>query len=391
MAGATAVHRYRPGEVVTRSLLQLDRLVSAGSGVVCAHVWGFAPGKAAIDTTDASARVLLQPLLDAIRTPVRRSPYFSQLRDVFIFGFTDRVGQGRYNEFQLRKHRAEAVRMLLTRLLSGMTKQPNMVAHPYQPPKKYARYFNKGGDEFSRAKGRAVLIVLKPPKVPDRCVPLAGSAGIIEALTFIRTVLSTREARKKLTAMDIRVLTALIPMLLRNGNDEYVTHGFVKARINEWLKVHRPERDRLNRMSQGQLLAEGSRYRMPPQPSGGAARIAWVAELANRIARTKHPDAYLARTLSLRDRLRDIVRDTCKDQSKVISLLHHTVSEIQSGFDALFKMTFRRAMLQVVGSHLGLSNFDAILDNMVDGALREHFRDLMKKPDSVFSVYAKKK
>jgi hypothetical protein len=385
MATATGLHRYRPGEKYSKSMLFLDPSVSVG-GNIYSHIWGFAPNKATLDMTDATARAKFHRLLTLIRTPARRGPYLRQQREVYVFGLTDRVGAGMYDDLGLRTRRAKTIASLLSRLLAGMNKPPKIHAVPWRPPKPYSKYFNKGGTEFLRAQGRAVLVALKTPRLPPTCVPFQGADGIKRALTVLANILSGSSA-SRLSGKQLKFLKAVLAMLQKNGNDEYVTGAYVKQCVETFFKAHRTEYNRLMKMGHGQLIAEGTRYSMKSIPVRGSERMVWTAELANRILKKKNPGIFVARTLSLRKRWRGIVRDTCQDATKVIPLLRHSVNEIETGYDALFKMTFRRAMAQMVGSYLGISNFDKILDNLIDSAFRNHFRQLLTRSDTVYSVY----
>lgn len=381
-------YRYEPGEKSSRSNLRLQMAGKPNPQDFDALIWGFAPGKSTIDMSDAQARMIFAPLLHAIRQPQLRGGFMSQLRDVYIFGMTDQVGGPGYNDLRLRARRAEAIAKLLRRLLGPVRNPPTIHWHAWRATGP-GKYLNDGGTSLRRKRGRSVLIKLKCPPLPARCVPFAGPLGIQQALAVIRTGLSSHP--RILNPKERRLILALIKMIQNGGNDEFVTGPLIIKFVEQWVKAHRAENKRLQRLTDAALEKEGRKHGMWAMPRRGSARfMTWLGELTNRILQKTQPAVMQAKMLSLRTEWRDLVRDTCQDLSKILPYLRNWLNNFETGLEIVTKTTRSAQIRQIVkglgewSSYIPADKFETI----VQQAFRNRVRQLMRVPPSVYSTYS---
>ena len=381
------VDHYEPGEKKSASHGVLS--IAMKVRIFDAWVYGFPPGKATINMPVNMARIVFKPLIDEMLKPIEQVPNRKQLRNIKLFGCTDRVGGSKnYNDKNLRQKRADAFKSFLLTLLPSKGQHPKITAMPLQ--KNHLPYADKGGSALSRSRNRGVGVLFTRPPVPKGCYEPGTGPTRREALDMIKKAIEGPQAKKVFSGLDYNFMNRIVNMLLKGGNDEYITEGQVRIAINNWGRELKKKISELKKLPAYQRDKLGKQHGMNPFPGFDAPmlpkktveREGWYAKFANKILLVEKPQLFSMTSISLITEFQKLVRDKCRETSLIPASLTVYVQNIKNGRKSVSQAAnWAKAMLAgFIGSREA--------ETFIERGVQKWIIEKEKNGNSIYSIHA---
>ena len=378
---------YERGEKAAAQIVGLT-LVMRPKWTFDAVVYGFPPGKSDIKTPLGRGKAVLDPLIREILKPVVVAPGTNRTayREVHIYGSTDRVQfksgkngkSAEEKDRELRTARAAAFKRYLAKLLpnhASVTMVPKPMLKSQKP------YIGKGGGLLLRAQNRAVGIILVVPPLPAGCYAAGTGPSEKDTIEFLRKSLNDPGAERILGRKDTQFMKRLVELLVKKGNDEYVTKKSVQDGLDRWLAEYRPQYQKLLKLSPQKRDEYGKRYGVGSFPSVGSKQMIWYSNLTNAILREQKPQVFEMYSISLMTELRKLVRAKCRNTPNVQAALAAYVGQIRNGRNSVHQTRdFRHGLAEVFGG-------GSAIDSFIKTTVRDWMAKKEKAGNSVYSVY----